>query len=497
MMRGRRRDEAARIGGGGHVLRILAVGALVSAAAVGIGALVVWRSLIAMGLGILLSAIIGRWVSRPARGIRMQHRWVPFAWVVLFAVSNWKMTTGRTPLAVVSGSLSIENKVEIVAYLAVWVLAFSNLYLTRRDPRLLGIGALVAWPLFAVLSSAWSLIPLFTLVRSLQLFVPITLAVLMIRIWRADPVQGELLWHRSFRLIVQLITLAVLVGFVFISSWPEGRFTWPGSPHPIVSSGIVGFGFVVLIAGGRKLTGFSLPSYFLRILLFAAALLFGQTRSVLLGVAIASLMAIWLLGRDRPASRFLTIPLYLGSLFFVAILASSVVSAYVQRGQYGGLTTLNGRLPLWQLALRDVAARGRWLVGSGFGSTRVILFPQVSFAGEAHNSWVEFLIELGVIGLFLGVVAVVVLGYRLFRRRDRYSARFRAASAVFVYLLVLSQADNYLANLGFAFTAMALLFALTQGDGQSQTVPGLMAERSPPIWTEGRISAASRHRGHR
>jgi hypothetical protein len=432
----------------------------VGAAAIAFGIFAAWKPPIAVIVGLLVAVWFVKDLRRRfATTIRFESKWIPMAWLILFIVSNWKLS-GRSPLAAVSGNLTVENKVELVAYALVAALCFVHLYPMGRASDRVRIGPLMAWPLLALISGAWSLIPAFSFIRSLQLFVPIALCIFMVRVWREDQAVGEMLWRLSLRLIVQLITLLVILGLATRGQWPEGRFTWPGSPHPIVSSGIVGLGLLVLLVGGRSFVGFSLLSYAARIVLFAAALLFGQTRSALLGVALAVLVALWLAGRNRPGARYLTLPVYLGTLGFIVASAWGTVLQYIQRGQYGGVATLNGRLPLWMTALRDVAASGRWFVGSGYGSTRVILFPQVSFAGEAHNSWLQFLIELGAIGVILAIAWVGFLAYRLFRHRAYFPVRHRVAASLLVYLLVLSGADNYLTTPGFAYTAILLFYAL-------------------------------------
>lgn len=413
--------------------------------------------------------------------ISIGGKWIPTAWLILFFVSDWKLTF-RSPLAAVSGSLTFENKVEIAAYLAVAAVTFLYLYPMRGARERIPVFPLIAWPLFAVLSTAWSLIPLFSLIRSLQLFVPIGLCILMVRLWQQDPRAGAILFRRTLRLIVQLITALVIFGFVSYHRWPDARFTWPGAPHPIVASGIVGLGLVFLVAGGRSATSFSLLSFLARIALFSAALAFGQTRSALLAVALAILTTLWLAGRRKPGARYFTISFYLGALLFIG--TSTTVVSYLQRGTYGSLSTLNGRLPIWTIAFADVARSGRWLIGAGYGSTRVILFPQISYAGEAHNSWVEFLIELGLIGVALAVIWVAFLGSRLLRSRPSFSSTDRLAAAAFVYLLVLSGADNYLSSPSFAFTTIVLLYALALTQDRSPRLKGIplgaASKRVPP-----------------
>jgi hypothetical protein len=467
----------------------IAVGA-VALGALAVGTLVASKPLAATAIATAAFLVVvlprSRWaLDREARS----YRWLPVAWLIVFLASSIKLSAARSPLDAASGVFSIDNVIELLCYGFVAAVTIAALYRLERSPRPLLIGSLVAWPVVALISTAWSIVPAFTFVRSLQLFVPILLAAYSIRVWRADPETGVVLWRSTLRLFVQALTLLTLLGFAFRGQWEVGgypvtvkRFMWPGAQHAVLASGMVGFALVILLVGGRALTGFTRVSFFARVGLFSAALYFGHTRSVWLGVAAAALVALWVAGRDRPMARYLGFPVLATGVFFVVTLFRQPLAAYIGRGQTAyALSTLSGRLTVWKLAINAVSSGHRWLLGYGFGSARVILFQQISWAGEAHNTWLELLLGMGLVGTITALVGVVVFGVYLFRTRTTFISGYCVATALFVYLLVLSEADYYLATPGFAFTALAFLYWFVMGEKRArlQASPVGRATASP------------------
>jgi O-antigen ligase len=263
-----------------------------------------------------------------------------------------------------------------------------------------------------------------------------------------------------------------VAGFMFRGRWLGGRFMWPWAQHPVAASAILGLALLILLAGGPALTGFSRPAFLLRVALFGTGLILGQTRGVLAALALGSLLALWLGGRRQILARYLAVPLVIGAGIFGFLLAHASVIAYLSRGQSATtFTTLNGRVPLWHLALNSIS--GRWMTGFGYGAARVILFQRVDWAGEAHSAWIELLISTGMVGLALGALGLVYLGLRLFRRMElRFSAEQRVAACVFAYMVIMSAIEAELVLPGFMFTAYALVYSFALGSRQEGGLPG-------------------------
>jgi hypothetical protein len=80
----------------------------------------------------------------------------------------------------------------------------------------------------------------------------------------------------------------------------------------------------------------------------------------------------------------------------------------------------------------------------------------------------ELLLGMGLVGTITALVSVAVFGVYLFRTRTTFVSGYCLATALFVYLLVLSEADYYLATPGFAFTALAFLYWFVMGERRSR-----------------------------
>jgi O-antigen ligase len=418
----------------------------------------------ALGLGVvvLAGALLFGWMTNGDASTR-SYRWIPLAWVSLFFVTDHRFD-GRGPLEVAAGDVGVQHLIQLFLYglVAILVMRSRRLVLSQY-PRAVPKGLLLAWPVLALASSMWSLIPLYTFVRAIQLLVLVALALLVVRIWVADPIAGERVWLATLRLFVQLVTVLALVGFLLqpwvgAESLAAGRFTWPGA-HPGTASTYLGCAFVILLAGGRSATSFTRLGYWARLVLFGAALYLGQTRSVIAAVLLAVALVLWFQGRQRPLARFLGIPYYLAGIVLAFTLAASQVVGYLSRGEsLESFTTLNSRIPLWEFAFAQFDSLGDWVGGFGYGATRILLLPQFQWAGSAHSTWVELLLGVGIIGLVLAVADLFILGVRLTRRQGSDLAN-RIAIALLGFFLMASFVSEVLVLPGIGFGLLALLHA--------------------------------------
>jgi hypothetical protein len=381
------------------------------------------------------------------------HRWIPYGWIALFVSASFRFTFTNTLDPSTSGTT--ENKVQLLVYIAVAILVLhSRRMVVVDDPRPIRKGLLVAWPLLAVASTLWSPVPLFTLVRSLQLFVPIGLAVLMARIWVASPEVAVRLWTATFRLFVQTVTILVAMGFAFGYGAAE-RFTWPGA-NATLSAVYVALAFLVLLAFGRSFLGFRRSGFVFRLLLFVTALYLGDTRGALAATLVGLAALIWFAGRRTPLTRYLGALYYGITLLLILAVALPLVVQYVERGGgVQGLTSLNGRVGLWQVSIDLVSQAGKWITGFGYGAARAILPLYVNWAGTAHSYWVELLVGLGIPGVLLGAADIVYLLRHLSSRASIASST--ATVALLAFLIVNSVVSEILAFPGIGFGMLALL----------------------------------------
>jgi O-antigen ligase len=395
---------------------------------------------------------------------RLRLGWIPIAWIALLLVADYRFgDPSRTPLAAAYGNPSLENILQVAVFAVVGAMIVRSRHvLVQQTPSKIPKLPILLFPCFALASSLWSPIPLFTLVRALQLLVFVAFALLMVRIWQHAPEMGKSLWRGTFAAFVQVVTIVTIVGFI-VNSREDNRFTWPGV-HPGVTATYTGIAILILVVGGRSLAPPPTWAYWLRLFVLGAATYLGRTRTALGALAFAGLILLWDCGRERPIVRYLGIWYYGLGGFLLVLMARSQVVDYLSRGQSSqGVASISGRIPLWDIAVRDLSEAGKWIAGFGYGAARIVLYPQVSWAGTAHNTWIEALIGLGIIGTVFLAADVVFLLWRL-GWNSRPNPSVRLALVLFAFLLVISGTSDQVAapTIGFAMLALIHVPALGQ-----------------------------------
>ncbi len=166
-------------------------------------------------------------------------------------------------------------------------------------------------------------------------------------------------------------------------------------------------------------------------LFLLGVMVLSQSRTALFGTAIALILVVVLL--LRPGWKWAAAGLVLAGV--VAILAgqTGLLDRFVYAGANSWDSVVNPRLNVWQqgiFALRDFPL---WGMGLGlFGMLAPRLYPLVPFAQakileDAHNLYLQSMLDFGVIGglvfLSLLVYALVVLVRLVRRRRPRTMGR--------------------------------------------------------------------------
>ena len=387
--------------------------------------------------------------------------WIPVAWTMLMFVSDHSFMNlaegSRSPLDAASGKPSLENLVELATYALVAAMVI------RSRRLLLGAGArwrvpkgpLLAFPALALLSVLWSPIALFTLTRASQLLIVVALALLMVRVWQISADLGESVWRSALGMFVQVTTVLSIIGLLFPAA-VSGRYTWPGS-GPGGAAVWVGASLLVLIVGGRSFAPFPRWAYWPRIVIFILMLNLTLTRSVILALPFAGLVVLWDIGRNKPIARYLGVWYYASAAFVTVALAEFPIFDYLSRGDSEeSLTTLSGRIPLWEIAIDDLFSAGNIIQGYGYGAARIVLFPQVPWAGTAHSTWVEALVGIGIIGVVVLAGTIFFLVWRL-AVAERSVATTRVALSLLAFLLVVSVASELIALPGSGFGLLALI----------------------------------------
>jgi O-antigen ligase len=174
-------------------------------------------------------------------------------------------------------------------------------------------------------------------------------------------------------------------------------------------------------------------------------LLATKTRSALLGALVASLLVAW--GAREPTKRALVVFSTVLVSTLVALFASSLVVAYIERGEgVEKLADLNSRTSVWEAAVEMLKASP--YVGHGYGAARGAFLERFQLGG-AHNAFVEAAINGGLLSLltFVGLVVSVAVGLLAADARHGVRRGERACvTGVFVYLLINSFLSGGLAQ---------------------------------------------------
>jgi O-antigen ligase len=460
--------------------------------------LVAFTGAAAVAVGVLLGRRSSRnGVDEPAEdpGLPQQHRWVPLAWIGLAFVSVVRFSQqGVTTESVSRGaSASVENLLEVAVYAVVAVvLVVRWLPDAPTESRSL---LLLAWPLWAMLSSTWSVIPAYSLVRASQLLVAVLLALHTARVLDVLGDDGSAVARPFTRILVNVCSFLAIWAFAFpyTPEAPEGtgtaaavvgsgeRLAWYGV-HPLTAATILGTAALLATVLGPRFLRMSRAGWGARTSLLWAATLATQGRGVILGVLVAVPVVLWVRGRRRPALRYLSVAYYAAGVVAAFALYHHQLVALATRGEgLGRLFNLNGRLPLWQLAIGSLDTLREVLLGSGLGASGVLFHEQVAFAGHAHNSLVDALVGTGAVGALLLVtwLSTVFRGLVSATAPAGMPDRLRAALlGVFVLLLVNGVGAPGLAFPGFVFTIACLLAAV--------------AVRSPALPREDRLLVPAR-----
>ncbi|MDP9234962.1 MAG: O-antigen ligase family protein [Actinomycetota bacterium] len=416
---------------------------------------------IAFALLVLVASIV--FMRNRETASTISFRWVPVAWVAMvFTADHHFFDLIRSPLEAAYGSASPENIVQVAVFAMVGAMVLrSRRTLVQLAPSKIPKLPMLLFPALALASVLWSPIKLFTAIRASQLLVITALSLLTVRVWHWSPRLGKSIWRDTLSLFVQLATALVLVGFIV--GWTGyRRFHWPGI-EPGLASTWAGAALLILLVGGKRFAPRPVWAYWARVAILATAVFLGETRTVLAAIPFAGLVAVWTLGREKPIARYLGLWYYAVAALLLVLLARLQLAAYLSRGESSqSLDSLSGRIPLWHSAIHDLDAAGKMYTGFGYGAARIVLYPQYSWAGTAHNSWIEALLGVGIVGVCFLAAAVMFLVWRLGWGSE--SNRFtRLALALLAFLLVVSLTSEIMATPGIGFALLAWIFVPALG----------------------------------
>jgi exopolysaccharide production protein ExoQ len=415
---------------------------------------------VAGGLAVHLGpAVIGR-LRRLARGFRWWHwQWCAvFASALVFRVRDIDSVQAAPldPWAVwrigLMGLVALSLLGRLATRRTVWTET-----LLRGLPAGLFLCALVS-----LLSTVWSVYPLWTAYKSLEYLVDFALLAAILReVRHPDEVKSlfDLTWVFSgfFLLTVWLGVLlrpdlAVDRGIGVIDFQIHGIL-------PLISSNGTGdeAGILLMVAGTRLLLrSRDRAVYWLVSAVALPTLILAQSRSPLVATLLA-LLTVLLLARRY---RLLALVAMGGIALVSATAVESVVEQAFLRGQNTGLfLSLSGRTEWWAYGW-EVLQQSPLLGFGGYAGARFsVLGPLgVTEASSIHNAWLEILLGVGLVG-FLPFLVTFVGTWRTILRSPAswLPADFRAlrleAVGIFVILTFRS-----IFSVGFVWHPALLFF---------------------------------------
>jgi exopolysaccharide production protein ExoQ len=340
-------------------------------------------------------------------GEHLQGRpWVPFLVLVLIVACEYDVRA-RSDQASLEGSADIGVLIEVVAFgivAAVVVALLSDPPRFReRDPLLVVMGAFTC---AMVLAATYSPYLLVALVRAAQLVITAGFVLVIRR--RAEIEQFRRLCH--WFIVVLLVSIAAGIA-VPLAPRTDGRFSWFYF-HPNGASVFAGLGVVITVALllRARTTGdhprWRTEAYILALVPLIGALVAAKSRGVLFGTVVGCVAVA--VTASRRKSRLDLVVAGTAAVAVTVLLFGADIGTYLRRGDSDEqIRTLNSRTELWEQGF-DLWEQRRAL-GYGFMSARG-LFLETFGLGDAHNAFLEVLVNSGLLGTPVWLLLLFLVG---------------------------------------------------------------------------------------
>lgn len=347
------------------------------------------------------------------------ERLVPAAGPVLF-VSVSLIILGFIPMmppgdALTSGGLTMRGGIEFgmiltgLLVIAVYAKSKDAIRFDLRNPSFLLVSVFVFW---AVLSSLWSPNPALTIAKSLELLaITIAAAIFVAVAARLFGDRGRIETMLVYALLAALGSAILLNVVLWGSPLPTTandslplELLGEESPvlrprlilayaHPLLTADILALTIISLFtAPVRKL----LKTIAIPILLLFLWLADARGPSIALMLALAAVIFVWL---KRNTVRATVLTLVASTCLALTLFFQDLLLKPFGFFLTDDVYTLNSRTELWTKALGYIAQQP--IVGNGYYSARYLLMRDFTWAGHAHNSYIEILLTTGLIGLIV------------------------------------------------------------------------------------------------
>jgi O-antigen ligase len=385
----------------------------------------------------------------------------PAAWVqglyVLAAALDaaaFLKVASADPLASVGGVQSVYEPALLAMSTVVLFVRLGG----RVPWRLLLAGPLLSvgvYSVYSALSAAWSLDPVLTIGKSLELGLSLVNATLLVSAVHRDGWQHRL--HLYLALAILLAAGAFLVVNQVMYGTPLRMISdqydtrerlWLAYTHPLTVADLAALGLLcALVANVRVWVKTAL------VLAFAWLMYLTLSRGSTVGLGLAILT--YLIVRKQTGAA-----LQWRFAFVIALgvfVLGGVVAMLASDSQYLAdlppeVMTLNGRLDLWATAL-DFSFADTWhtVFGYGYFASRFVLLDSFDWGGHSHQVVLEILLTTGVLGL-------LIFAYFL-QSVVRMSMRDASLLTLTAYVIVVGIDDPILFQPGLPMTILMCCIA--------------------------------------
>ena len=428
--------EAAETFRGGRQAAGLFPAAMVCLAlAAGAGGVALWTnsdyplvSAVGLGFGIVCAAlggVLGGVWGLHRRGASLT--WWHLSW--LFVFLSGLVFRVRAAENIVDAPFDLWATYRVALMMVVAFVLFVQL--SMRQTSWVGalfrglIGGLTVYALVSVASTAWSVYPAWTLYKSLEYLVDVSLIaaiVTSIRTIQAFKTLFDWTW-----ILFGTLLVAVYVGVVVrpdLGVIPGIGLTGiqiQGVMPAVSTDGVGGLGELLGIVAATRLLLLTRHRllYTLTLVAAIATMILAQSRGALSGFLIASLVVLLAAGRKRLVIACLVL---LPAVIWLSGIAP-VLEEFFRRGQDPELIrSLSGRVNWWAAGWELIKVHP--VIGYGaFAGPRFAVLATIgaTTVSTIHNTWLEVLVGTGVLGV-VPVLAVLVWMWVVLLRPDRPGA---------------------------------------------------------------------------
>ncbi|MCU0332144.1 MAG: O-antigen ligase family protein [Ignavibacteriaceae bacterium] len=316
--------------------------------------------------------------------------------------------------------------------------------------------------LICLISAVWSEYPVLSIKRSFQLFV-----IFLVVVEALANIESSILL-KQLKIVVSAYLFFNLYAGRFVPAATDPIFqTWRGieiqKNHLAQTCIYCLLSSVIFFSFDKKL----LQKLYDALLIFVSVFLIYKAHSSTAILVLAMILFVGFIFQiESIFSKFgfgrslLTlIFLFLLGFILIFMIFSSEIFGLIP-GYFGKDMTLSGRIPIWEHTWTEIEKR--ILLGYGFATYWIMGHPRLEIFAEyfegfkvnqAHNGFLEIMLQLGVFGTIFFTILLVAYGYRMFKVNNNL------AILIFVAILTLNYTESALFKVGFGVTTFYFITA--------------------------------------